>query len=141
MRRLWTGILLMLITLPAFAGDLSITGAWLRLLPGDLPLAGYAHITNTGKSTLTLAAVSSPDFSQVQLHRSVIRNGMDTMLHVDSISISAETSLDLAPGGYHLMLFDRRRPLHVGQLVPVTFKFSDGSHHTVEFVVRGATGE
>jgi periplasmic copper chaperone A len=141
MRRSLIGILLILVVLPVFAGDLSITGGWLRLLPGDLPLAGYGHVKNTGKSTLTLVAVTSPDFSDVQLHRSVIRDGMDSMLHVDSISISAGESLELAPGGYHLMLFDRRHRLHRGQLVPLTFKFSNGTNYTAEFAVKGATGK
>jgi len=70
-----------------------------------------------------------------------MRNGMHGMLQLNSIGIAAERSLDFAPGGYHLMLFGRKHPLHTGQLVPVTFKFSNGVHYTVEFVVRGATGK
>jgi periplasmic copper chaperone A len=135
------GLLLAIISLPVFAGNLSVTGAWLRLLPGDLPLAGYARVTNSGTRPLTLVAASSPEFSYVQLHRSVLRNGMDSMLQLDSLRIAAGKTLDFAPGGYHLMLFGRRHPLHIGQLVPVTFEFSDGVHYTAEFVVRGATGK
>ncbi|MGA9853012.1 MAG: copper chaperone PCu(A)C [Gammaproteobacteria bacterium] len=141
MRRFWFGLLMVAVTLPAFAGNISVSGAWLRLLPGNLPLAGYAYVTNTGTRPLTLVAANSPEFSEVQLHRSMQRNGMDVMSHLDSIGIAAGKSLDFAPGGYHLMLFNRKHPLHVGQQVPVTLIFSDGAHFTAVFLVKGAAGQ
>ncbi len=141
MQRMYLGLLLLLTCLPAFAGNITVTGAWLRLLPGDLPLAGYARVTNASGHALTLIGASSPAFSDVQLHRSVVHDGMDEMLHLDAIKIEAGKTLDFAPGGYHLMLFDRRHPLHTGQHVSVTLKFTDGTQYTADFVVKGATGQ
>lgn len=141
MRRPWFGLVLAVFSLPVFAGTLSMTGAWLRLLPGNLPLAGYAHVTNNTGHTLTLIGASSPEFSDVQLHRSVVHDGMDEMLHIEAITIEAGKTLDFIPGGYHLMLFGRKHPLGAGQHVPVTLRFSDGTQYTAEFVVRGATGQ
>jgi periplasmic copper chaperone A len=141
MRRSVIALLLAVFSLPVLAGNLSVTGAWLRLLPGNLPLAGYAHVNNNSGHTLTLTGASSPEFSDAQLHRSIVRNGMDEMLRLDSITIEAGKILNLAPGGYHLMLFGRKHALHAGQRVPVTLKFSDGKHFTAEFVVQGATGQ
>jgi periplasmic copper chaperone A len=140
MRSRWLLLLLGFFSLQAFAGDVSVTGAWLRLLPGNLPLAGYAHVTNNTGHALTLVAASSMEFSQVQLHRSVIRDGTDVMQRLNVIHIGVGQTLDFAPGGYHLMLLDRRHPLHTGQRVPVTLRFSDGTHCTAEFIVKGATG-
>lgn len=141
MRKLLFGLLLVFVTLPAFAGNISVTGAWLRLLPGDLPLAGYAHVTNNSAHTLTLTGASSPEFSDVQLHRSMQHHGMDEMMHVGAIAIEAGKTLDFVPGGYHLMLFGRKHALAAGQYVPVILKFSDGTQYTTEFVVKGATGQ
>ncbi|MGA9854915.1 MAG: copper chaperone PCu(A)C [Gammaproteobacteria bacterium] len=141
MRSKYLVLLLTVCCLPVFAGSLSVTGAWLRLLPGDLPLAAYAHVTNTSEHTLKLIAASSPEFSDVQLHRSVVHDGMDEMLHLDAITIEAGKTLDFAPGGYHLMLFGRKHPLQTGQRIPVTLRFSDGSEYTAEFVVKGAAGQ
>lgn len=133
-------LLLAVFCLPAFAGTLSVTGAWLRLLPGDLPLAGYAQITNNTGHTLTLIGASSPAFTDVQLHRSVVHDGMDEMLHLDAVTIDGGKTLDFVPGSYHLMLFGRKHPLVAGQHIDVTLRFSDGMQYTTEFVVTGATG-
>ncbi|HVA55487.1 MAG TPA: copper chaperone PCu(A)C [Gammaproteobacteria bacterium] len=141
MRIKYLVLLLTVFCLPAFAGTLSVTGAWLRLLPGDLPLAGYAHVTNNTGHTLVLTGASSPEFSDVQLHRSVVHDGMDNMLHIEAITIEAGKTLDFIPGGYHLMLFDRKHLLSAGQHVPVTLRFSDGTQYMVKFVVKGATGQ
>lgn len=141
MRKLLFGLILTLASLPALAGNINVAGAWLRLLPGDLPLAGYLHIENTGKRALMLTGANSPEFSSVQMHRSVTRNGMEAMVRVGPMKIDPGESIAFAPGGYHLMLMDRKRPLHIGEHVPITLEFSDHTHRTVEFVVRGATGQ
>ncbi|MGH8283586.1 MAG: copper chaperone PCu(A)C [Gammaproteobacteria bacterium] len=141
MRNLLFGLILVLISLSVFAGNVSVTGAWLRLLPGDLPLAGYARVVNTGKHAVVLEGASSPEFSSVQMHRSVTRSGMDTMVPVGPMRIGPGKNIDFAPGGYHLMLMGRKHPLHIGEQVPITLEFSDNTHLMVEFVVRGATGQ
>lgn len=141
MRKLSFGLILALASLPALAGNINVTGAWLRLLPGGLPLAGYARVVNTGKHVIVLTGASSPEFFRVQMHRSVTRNGMETMIRVGPMKIGPGKSIDFAPGGYHFMLMGRKHPLHVGEQIPITLKFSDNTHLTVEFVVRGATGQ
>jgi copper(I)-binding protein len=44
--------------------------------------------------------------------------------------------LKLAPGGDHIMLMGLRRPLRLGQRVPITLKFAHAAPMTVEAVVR-----
>jgi periplasmic copper chaperone A len=141
MHRKYYVLLLTILCFPAYAGTLTVTGAWLRLLPGDLPLAGYAHVINGSGHTLKIIGASSPEFSEVQLHRSVVHDGVDEMLHLESISVESGKSLDFVPGGYHLMLFKRKHALHAGQRVPVTLIFSDGVKYTAEFLVKGANGQ
>ncbi len=140
MRIPWFGLLLAAFSISAFAGNISVTDAWIRLLPDNLPLAGYAKVTNTGEHMLTLVAASSPDFPRVQLHRSIVRNGNDVMQHVQKINIAPGQSLNFAPGGYHLMLMGARHSLRIGEHVPIMLKFSDGTHYNILFTVKGATG-
>lgn len=141
MRRSWFGLLLVFFSLPVFAGPVSVSGAWVRLLPSDLPLAGYAQVTNTSGHTLKLIGVSSPEFSEVQLHHSLVHAGMEEMLHFDAITIETGKTLDFAPGGYHLMLFGRKHALKAGLRVPMTLRFSDGTQYTAEFTVKQATAK
>jgi hypothetical protein len=43
----------------------------------------------------------------------------------------------LAPGGYHLMMFDLKNPLKQGDKVPVTLEFEKAGKVTVSFDVEG----
>lgn len=140
MRKLLSLLLFSILVAPAFAAELAVNHAWLRLLPGDLPLAGYVQLVNTSKHEVTLVAASSPEFSEVQFHRSMNRDGMEGMMHLEKIHIAAGKTLDFAPGGYHLMLMGRKHALQIGQHVALTFQFDDGTRQTIEFVVKGAAG-
>jgi copper(I)-binding protein len=119
----------------------SVTNARIRLLPGDLPLAGYFDLHNDGKQTVTLTGASSPAFHMVHLHLSEEKNGTSTMVMVEGIEIKSGATLHVAPGGYHLMLMQRTRPLHAGDRVPITLKFRDGQTTRTMFDVREAGGE
>jgi len=141
MRKILIGLLLAAFLAPAIAAELSVSHAWIRFLPGKLPLAGYVQVTNQGKKPVTLVAASSPAFGTVQFHRSVNRDGMDRMIHLKSLKIAAGQTLKFAPGGYHLMLMGRKRALKPGQHVAITVKFADGTSQTIDFVVKGVTGQ
>jgi periplasmic copper chaperone A len=141
MRKLLIAAALMAITTPLYAASLVIEHAWVRLLPGDLPLAGYALMVNHGKHDITLVAADSPEFAAVQFHRSMNHGGMEEMVHLSKLRIDAGKSLDFAPGGYHLMLMGRKHPLQIGQHVALTLHFADGSKQTIQFVVKGASGK
>ena len=124
----------------AFAQPIEVDGAWIRLLPGDLPLAGYFTLHNGGSRTLKLIGASSPAFRRIELHHSMNMHGMEKMVPVREITIPAGGNLAFAPGGYHLMLW-RARPFRVGGKIPVTLKFSGGRTLKVEFLVKSAAGD
>lgn len=139
-RKLLFGLLLLLALPATGAAGLVVNHAWIRLLPGSLPLAGYMDIANTGPVMLALTDASSPEFRRIQIHRSLDRGGIEEMQRVPSLDIGPGQTARLAPDGYHLMLIGRRKPLHVGDRVPVTLVFSDHERVLMEFRVRGATG-
>ncbi|MGH8369531.1 MAG: copper chaperone PCu(A)C [Gammaproteobacteria bacterium] len=140
MRKSLAGLLLILIMTPVFAAKLTVNNAWLRLLPGDLPLAGYAQLVNTSSHDVTLVSASSPEFDAVQFHRSMNHAGMEEMVQLAQIRIAAGKTLDFAPGGYHLMLMGRKHALKPGQQVMLTLGFDDGTKQVIQFVVKGASG-
>ncbi|HKK05031.1 MAG TPA: copper chaperone PCu(A)C [Gammaproteobacteria bacterium] len=116
----------------------SVNDARLRWLPGDLPLAGYFALTNTGQRTARLVGAASPAFARVMLHRSTHRGGVAHMEHVEGVDIAPGKTLHFAPGGYHLMLMKRRHRLNPGDSVPVTLRFADGRELSATFRVVGA---
>lgn len=134
MRRLLRlGMALLLAVSTTAMADLEVSEAKLRLLPGDLPTAGYFNLTNKGSLPVTLAGAQSPDFAQVMMHRSSLENGMASMRHVEQIEVPVGNTPTFASGGYHLMLLQRQRELSLGDQVEVTLLFADGQRLPVTF--------
>ena len=58
--------LLLTVTAPAMA-DVHVSEAKLRLLPGNLPAAGYFTLTNSGSQTVVLTSARSPIFAKAEI--------------------------------------------------------------------------
>lgn len=115
--------------------------AWIRLLPGDLPLAGYLVVRNPDDHRLVLTGAHSPAFGQIEMHQSSSESGVARMVRLQQLVIQPGGQLVFGPGGYHLMMFARTRLLQPGDQVPVTLEFDDGHSLELLFAVREATAE
>ncbi|MGH8121609.1 MAG: copper chaperone PCu(A)C [Rudaea sp.] len=140
------GVAFLATMLLAFAAQaagnaVSVTHAWVRWLPGDLPAGGYATIENRGGSAIRLLGADSSDYAMVMLHRSVEQNGVERMLAVDGMDVPAHGSAALAPGGYHLMLMQARHAIAPGASVHMRLHFSDGSTIAVDFIARSPAAD
>ena len=105
-----------------------VDAAWVRTAPpGSMMLAGYMAIHNDGKSPLRFVSAQSDAFGMVELHRSLIVNGMSTMRAAGEQTIPAGGTLQIQPGGLHLMLMHPSRALKIGDSVRFQLHFADGS--------------
>ncbi len=120
------------------AASLRASGAWIRVMPANLPAGGYVTLENTGDTPVTLTAAASPAFGHAMVHRSSTDGGMGRMETVHDVTLPPHASTAFAPGGYHVMLTDAVMPLTVGDKVPVTFTLGDGSTLPVDFIARPA---
>ena len=130
---------------PAFArtdAPVRVDDAWIRWLPAGLPAGGYMTLRNDSARPVALVGASSPDYEEVMLHHSVMKDGTMQMLPVSSVEIPAHGELQFKPGGYHIMLMKARHEVHPGDQLPLTLRFADGEQLRVRFEVRkpGATG-
>ena len=126
---------------PVHAGDapaVSVEHAWVRLLPGALPAGGYATLRNSGDKPVVLISASSDDYKRVMLHQSTMHDGMSHMSRIDKLTLPAHASIELTPGGYHLMLMHATHAIEVGDMIPVTLHFAGGKTLTVNFKARPA---
>ena len=62
--------------------------------------------------------------------------GAMTMRPVDGIELPAGESVELKPGGYHVMLLDLAEPLKAGDTIEVTLTFEKADPMTIKVPVR-----
>ncbi len=139
MKRLRILLLCMTLPLTAWAANdpLTVSNAWIKQLPPVVPVrAGYVTLVNTSDRPLRLVAVSGEDFARVELHETELVDGTMRMLQRDAFEIPARGTLELKPGGKHLMLFDPARPLTAGDSTELLLEFDDGSSLRQAFEIR-----
>ena len=124
------------------AGGLQIGNPWARATPkGSTVTAGYLTIINKGTETDRLIGGSAAPASRLEVHDTVTENGVARMRQVTSLEIKPGQTIELKPGGMHLMLMGLKQPLSKGQTVKGTLVFEKAGTVAVEFTVQppGAT--
>lgn len=89
--------------------------------PGMSMTAGYLTLSNNALQPIVITQVASPQFESVELHESVIEDGVARMYPLGDVTILAKSSVVFQPGGKHLMLM---RP--VGEFDTVSLDFYAG---------------
>ncbi len=106
--------------LPAFAfaheyklGELVIGHPWARATPPGAPVAGgFAKITNTGASADRLVSVRFERAGHVEIHEMTMEGDVMKMAELpQGLPIAPGETVELKPGGLHLMFMDLTAPL------------------------------
>jgi len=127
---------------PTRAGALQIEAPWLRATPGGAKVgAGYLRITNTGAEADRLTGASMPLSARGEVHEMTMQNGVMHMAAVGGgLLIPPGKTVELKPGGFHLMFLDLKGSLKEGQSVDVTLTFEKAGSVTIPFPVQGLGG-
>jgi hypothetical protein len=133
---------LLLISPYSFAGSvITLENAWISEAPPmSKVMAAYMDIQNPSDKAVQIDKVSSPDFSSIEMHRTVIKNGIASMLREKSIHIPAHGSFEFKPGSYHLMMFNPKKSFKAGDTSQLTFTLASGQSATFTVTVKKATG-
>lgn len=86
---------------------LTVKANVIKFLPNmNLPSAGYLTINNKSNEDLEITSVKSESFKKIEIHKSTTKNNHTSMHQVKTLKIPAKKSMELKPGGIHLMLFE-----------------------------------
>jgi periplasmic copper chaperone A len=121
------------------AGSLEIATPWLRATPNGAKVAGgYLSITNKGTEPDRLTGAVIPVAAKGAIHKMSMDNGMMLMRELtDGLEIKPGETVELKPGGYHLMFEDLKQPLKQGDTVEGTLTFAKAGTVAVTFKVGG----
>ncbi len=127
---------------PQKVGALTIEQPWSRATPGGAKVGGgYLRVTNAGTAPDRLTGGSFSLASKVEVHEMRLEGDVMRMKPVDGgLEIKPGATVELKPGGFHLMFMDLKEPLKEGQIVKGTLTFEKAGPVTVEYAVRGMGG-
>lgn len=119
---------------------IAVESAWARAtVPGQTATAGYFTLVNSGGED-RLLSVSSPT-ADASLHSTTMHSGVARMRPVEALEIPAGGTVQLEPGGNHVMLIGLKQPLEAGATVPLNLRFERSGERQVQLQVRSASGE
>jgi len=117
-----------------------VQNAWARATPpGAQNGAVYLQIANHGGAD-RLVGVRTSAAHAAELHTSATRDGVVEMRRVDALPIAAGATVELAPGGTHVMLFGLAARLEAGAHVGLTLTFANAGEIDIDVVIVDARG-
>ena len=126
---------------PAFAQSINVKDAWARAsVPGQMGTGAFMKIT--AKEGSRLVGASSPVAGVTEVHEMKMDGNVMKMRAVEGgLELPAGKTVELKPGGFHVMLMDLKAALPKDSTIPLTLVFRDakGVESKLELKVPVAT--
>ena len=119
------------------ADKITVNDPYVRAVPPVvMTSAAFMQFQNSDEAEQFLVSASTPAAAVVELHMHTMDDGVMRMRQVAQIHLPPKQTVSLQPGGLHIMLFDLTAPLNLGDRVPITLTFKDGSTKEISAEVR-----
>lgn len=122
------------------AGDIAVTGAFTRAtLPGAKTAGGFMTIVNAGAEADRLIGAGTKTAKTTEIHEMKMEGDMMKMRALpEGIEIPAGGTVELAPGGFHVMMMGLVQPLAENACVEVILTFEKAGELPVMLNVGAA---
>ena len=115
-------------------GNIDIGHPYARVTVAGQPIGGgFLKLNNRGGDDKLLSATAAVSAS-VEMHTMNMDGDVMRMRQVDAIPLPAGKTVELKPGGYHLMFVGLKAPLKAGEKFPLKLKFEKAGE--VEVIVN-----
>lgn len=117
-------------------GAIRIDRPWMRATPpAAQTAAGYLTLTNEGSEADRLIAVNAPVAGRAEIHTTEMVDGVARMRQLENgVELAPGKTVELRPGGTHIMFMDLRQSVSAGTRVPVTLTLQRAGKITVDLV-------
>jgi periplasmic copper chaperone A len=124
MKSKFAAVVLAIASGAAFAQSVEVRDAWVRTSVQGQRASG-AFMKITAKDGTQLVGASTPVAGVTEVHEMRMEGDIMKMRAVPALELPAGKTVELKPGGYHLMLMDLKAPLAKDSTVPLTLVFKD----------------
>jgi hypothetical protein len=104
--------------------EVTVQGPWVRATVAQQKVTG-AFMAITSTVDAHVVGITSPVADRVEIHEMKMNNEIMTMRAIPSLPLDAGKTVQLAPGGFHIMLFGLRQQLKAGDSIPLTLMIED----------------
>lgn len=104
--------------------SIEIKNQWVRA-SNDGQDVSAAYMTIVSNEDTSLIAIDSDVADVIEIHSMSMENGVMKMRMLDTLDLIADKPTELSPGGFHLMLFDLKKPLTAGKEAHFTLHFKN----------------
>lgn len=127
-------------TATAPASPVQVHDAWARATVAGQSATG-AFMKLTAPTATRLVEVRTPAAGVAEVHEMKLEGDVMRMRAVAALPLPAGQTVELKPGGFHVMLMDLKAPVKAGDSLPLTLVFEgpNGQRYTqdVKAVARG----
>jgi copper(I)-binding protein len=118
----------------AALAQVTVIDPWIRATVPQQKSAG-AFMQLKSATPARLVEVRSPLAGKGEIHAMQMEGSVMKMYPVKGIDLPAGKAVNLASGGYHVMLFNLKQQLKEGENVPLTLVVEDDKHQRQEVSV------
>jgi len=130
-------VFILLISTANAADSLQIENAWSPEAPPVAKvMAGYMKINNLSNKDIKILSAKSDLFKRVEIHLTEMSDGMMRMIKQENLKIKAKGHIELKPGGLHMMLMGKLKPVKAGSVIAVTLTLDNGETITIKLKVK-----
>jgi len=99
--------------------QVSVKDPWVRAtVPTQKSTGAFMQLVSTGDAHLI--AMRSPIADSVEIHQMAMDNNVMKMRPIPYLALPAGKTVELKPGGYHVMLNGLHQQVKEGDLIPLT---------------------
>ncbi len=118
-------------------GPIQIGHPWARAtVPGQQAGGAFLKLQNTGTGGDKLVSASTAAAKSAEIHTMAMEGNVMRMRELGALDIPAGQTIELKPGGLHIMFMGLKEPLKVGDSVPLRLKFERAGEVTVQVKVE-----
>jgi len=116
--------------------QVSVKEPWVRATVAQQQATG-AFLQITSATPARLVSASSPVAAVVEIHEMSMDAGVMKMRAVPALELPAGVSVELKPGGYHVMLMGLKNQIKAGDSVPLSLvvEGTNKKRETIELMV------